>query len=179
MIVLVDIDSTINNMEAVLIKELNHIHDTHYTVNDIKEWDWYQKAFGEYWYLPLNMPSFWEMVEVNSKAVETLENIAKKGWPVKLVTSSFFHETLFFKLHQTLSAFNPTLINENNVIVTYDKSYIYGDFMIDDKPEHLQTNQLADIKLLYSQPWNENIDDEKLIRCYDWKEIDIILNSFL
>lgn len=184
--ILTDIDDTLNDMGHVLLKWLNEDSSLEYKYSDITTWDWYKNVFGEKWYKPLNDPLFWLEVNIDNKAIQVLENLVKQGHDVKLVSASFLNDVLIDKIYFTLFPFDDTLINENNIIITQDKSCIKGDLMIDDKPDNLVN--FEGIKFLYDQPWNRkekeiwdlvNGDFVNYARVSNWNQIEQLLKLYL
>lgn len=168
MTILCDVDDCITNMSEVLIQRLNIKYNTSYKITDITSWDWCCKTFPNPW-LPLNDKSFWDEVFVFNSARAVIEEWIKQGHQVYLVTASSFTDSLGYKIQTTLNQFDPTLINEKNVIVCQNKQVINGDVRIDDGLHNFAENS---INLLYNQPWNQSSELGSIItRVYNWSEI--------
>lgn len=172
MTILVDIDSTITNFGEVLLAVNNARAETNYRYSDIISYNWFDKTFSNPWQ-PTTIEKFWNKVQVNSKAVSTLEQWVEQGHKVYLVTASHFNNTLGYKIRKTLEAFNPELINERNVIIAQDKSIIMGDAMIDDCIDNLVNFNGA--RICYAQPWNKNYGGS--LRFSDWNKINEAINA--
>lgn len=190
MTILVDIDSTITNFSEALLNRLNFIaslsngiiHD----YDEIIDYDWFDKNYDNPW-RSLDTTGFWDTVKVSPEAVSFLQSWVRKGYTVRLVTASHFTDTLGYKIRKTLEAFNPKLINEQNVIVAQDKSLIKGDVLIDDCVDNLKIFDGSVI--CYAQPWNTEVEDwnkeEGNLDClgyncrrYDnWESINIFINE--
>lgn len=165
MTILVDIDSTITNFGQTLLQVNNSLYGTSYTYDEITSYDWFDNTFDNPW-KPTDYSNFWDTVKVSPKAVEVIESWVKLGHKVYLVTASHFNNMLGYKLNKTLEAFNPTLINERNVIVAQDKATIKGDAMIDDCIGNLMN--FKRIKICFAQPWNR---EYRGMRSCSWNAI--------
>lgn len=172
MTILVDIDSTITNFGEVLLAVNNIRAEKNYQYSNIISYDWFDKIFSNPWQ-PTTLEKFWDKVQVNPKAVSTIERWIKKGHKVYLVTASHFNNTLGYKIKKTLEPFNPKLINERNVIIAQDKSVIMGNIMIDDFPENLYS--FDGTRICYAQPWNQDFNGS--FRFSDWDEINEAVNA--
>lgn len=58
-----------------------------------------------------------------------------------------------------------------NVVITKDKTIIHGDFLIDDKPEVKGIQTPTWEHVLYSQPYNMQIDSKRRLTWKDWNEV--------
>lgn len=173
---LVDIDDTISNFGEVLINELNRTYHTSFTKEDMNNWEWLRNNFKNPW-IPTESKKFWDKIIIDKDAINCLEKLVKKGEEIYLVTASFPNDTLGYKIRKTLENFNKKYINEENVIVCYNKSLIKGDIRIDDGVHNLCK---GDLNILLTRPWNKNFNIYKsnilTIRKNNWKEIDDLFN---
>ena len=174
--ILIDIDDTISNFSEVLIKYLNVKYKTHYTKENIKNWEWLRENFINPWF-PTEQSYFWNQVKIDKDAISCIEKLARKGQEIYFVTASYPSDMLGFKIRKTLSNFNPDLIDVNNVIICYNKGMIKGDIRIDDGIHNLYDGS---INILVNQPWNQSkLDDfnSKYIRVNSWEDIEKVLNQ--
>ena len=167
MTILVDIDNTITNFGEMLLLANNQLHNTNYRYTDITSYDWFDKTFPNPW-KPTEYQCFWNTVEVNPAAITAIERWIRQGYQVYLVTASHFNNMLGYKIRRTLTAFNPKLINERNIIIAQDKSSIIGDIMIDDFPGNLYS--CNGNRICYAQPWNRHYIGS--LRFSDWDKIN-------
>ena len=164
--ILVDIDSTITNFSHVLLDFLNKSSKTNYDHSDIISYDWFDNTFTLPW-LPTNTKEFWDKVEVDKTAIKVIEQWAKNGHRVYLVSASYFNDMLGYKIRKTLENFNPKYINESNIIIAQHKNMIKGNILIDDCVENLE--KFDECRICYAQPWNIGWEP---FRRNTWKEID-------
>lgn len=178
MTILVVIDGVLNDMQAKLLKEINNAYKTDFKIEDITCWEWLNdiandpKVNEPIWWLT-EREWFWDFVQINRKAVETIEKWVKQGHKVRFVTASYFSDTLSHKIKTTLEAFDYNLINERNVIVAQDKSMICGDVMIDDHVDNLK--DFKGLRICYAHPWNAYCGDME--RTDDWNVIDELIQN--
>lgn len=176
MIILCDIDDTISNFGHEVLKRQNAQNGTNYTFDQITTWDWMKETFKSPWSV-LDTYDFWDKVEINKNAIDCLENLVNQGHQVYLVTASHYMPTLSYKVHRTLSSFNPKLINEDNVIICRNKQLLKGDIIIDDAPHNL--NRYAH-NILIDRPWNRDCDVYfPYRRCKSWIEVDRVINYII
>lgn len=172
MIILCDIDDTITNFSHVLISRLNAKYNTSYTVSDITSWDWIKNHFDTPWEVTDDI-SFWNEVRVMPDAKSVIEDLIVYGHKVRFVTSSFFNNTLGYKISSTIAQFDPDLVSYHNAIVCQDKQLIRGDVRIDDGVHNFSENS---INLLYNQPWNQSFSPPcDFIRVNNWNKIRAVL----
>lgn len=171
MTILVDIDSTITNFGEMLLLANNQLYNTNYQYTDITSYDWFDQTFYTPW-RPTEYQCFWNTVKVNPAAVTAIERWVRQGHQVYLCTASHFNDMLGYKIRKTLEPFNPELINERNVIIAQDKSIVYGDILIDDCIDNLESHTAFPI--CYEQPWNKDWEEE---RTANWEEINQIVNN--
>lgn len=172
--ILVDIDSTITNFGEVLLKYLNRFYNTQYTYDQITYYNWFNDTFSDSW-LVTDFVYFWDDVKVNPNAVKTIEYWIKQGHEVYLCTASHFYDLLSYKIKKTLKPFDSEIINENNIIVTQNKSIINADIMIDDNINHL--DKFNGLRICYTQPWNKNYITSHDYMTNSWDEINDIVQS--
>ena len=172
MTILVDIDSTITNFGEVLLAVNNIRAEKNYQYSNIISYDWFDKTFSNPWQ-PTTIEKFWDKVQVNPKAVSTIERWIEQGHKVYLVTASHFNNTLGYKIKKTLEPFNPKIINERNIVIAQDKSIIRGDLMIDDCIDNLVNFEGA--RICYAQPWNKYYGGS--LRFSDWNKINEVINT--
>ena len=82
------------------------------------------------------------------------------------------------KLNKLLFDLN---INKENVIFTYDKRPISCSIMIDDNYDNLFHNKHADMKILFTKPWNtKETSINNMVSLSSWGSIiDWFLNEGL
>ena len=155
MIIGIDFDGTINNMLETWIELLNKRHGTTVKIEDVVEWE-LTKVFPTLskkdLFAPLNEPEYWSAVTFKPDAVEIIKRLFDEGHEIYIVTSSSYR-TLIPKFDNCLFAYLPFLTKEN-VIITYNKSLINCDLLLDDA-EHNLIN-FKGIKVIFDALYNKN-----------------------
>ncbi len=59
----------------------------------------------------------------------------------------------------------------DKIIVSKDKTIIHGDYLIDDKPDILGVQEPSWRHILYSQPYNQQVNSEHRITWRNWKSV--------
>lgn len=126
----------------------------------------YTPLIREIWY----SPGFFINQEPIPGSLEALENLAKNG-DVFLASSPLTG--------------NPTCADEKldwtqkylgrdwrkKVILSKDKTLIYGDILIDDKPEITGLRKPSWEHMLYTQPWNKHLINRKRLNWNNYKKL--------
>ena len=175
MIIGLDFDGTINNMLDTWVEWLNKKHGTDVKVSDITDWE-LAKAFPDLskreLFEPLNTSEFWYYVTIKPGAVEIIEKLIQDGHKIYIVTSSHYR-TLPAKLDNCLFAQLPFLKKED-IIITYDKSLIKCDILLDDA-EHNLIN-FRGIKVLFNALYNKNSTVQDF-RVTSWEDFYELVNE--
>ena len=137
-------------------------------MEDIKEWE-LEKAFPNLseseLLAPLIQAEFWQRVTVKPGAVDIIKKLIQDGHKIYVVTSSSY-KTLQAKLDNCLFKYFPFL-NEEDIIITYDKSLIGCDLLLDDAIHNLIN--FNGIKVLFDASYNKNSTVEDF-RVNSWKD---------
>lgn len=175
MIIGLDFDDTINSMLDTWVAWLNRKHGTTVQVSDITDWELIKQFPNltiEELFEPVDTPEFWDEVTIKPGAPEIIERLIQDGHKVYIVTSSHY-KTLSYKLKRCLFAHLPFLTKEQ-VIITYDKSLIRCDLLLDDA-EHNLIN-FSGIKVFFDAPHNRKsvVAD---FRVDSWKDFYELINE--
>ncbi len=170
-----DLDGTINNMLEFWLRWLNNTHNTNVQVKDVVEWDIskvYPNLTTAEIYKPLETPEFWSEVSIQEDAVQVIERLRQENHKIYIITSSHY-AILPEKLKRCLFA-NISFLSKEDVIVTYDKSLIRCDLLLDDAEHNLIGFQ--GIRVLFDAPYNKQatIFD---FRVSSWKEFYILISE--
>ena len=155
MVIGIDFDGTINNMLDTWIAWLNKKHGYSVKASDVTEWE-LAKVFPTLTkselFEPLNTPEFWDEVSIKEDAAAVIARLIKDGHEIYIITSSHYR-TLPAKLDRCLFAHLPFLKKEN-VIITYNKSLIKCDLLLDDAEHNLR--DFTGTKVIFDAPYNQN-----------------------
>jgi guanylate kinase len=168
MIIGIDFDGTINRMLETWLDWLNKKYNKHVSFNEVKDWElanYYPTLTKAELFEPLNTPEFWDEVKIYEDAPEVIERLIDEGDQVYIVTSSHY-KFVAEKLKRCLFTHLPFLTKEN-VIITYNKSLIRCDLLLDDAEHNLVNFQ--GIKVVFDAPYNKNTSVADFRVC-SWKD---------
>lgn len=178
MIILVDMDDTIENMTEAWINYANMRFDTAVNAADITTWD-PSEAFPtvshEEMYALLLEDKLYETVEPFEDAAHYMQKLISEGHEVFIVTNSPY-QVMKSKIENVLFRHFP-FIDWKHVIITGRKHLVKGDVLIDDGVHNLLGGDYA--KLLFTAPHNRSFDAEKngMVRVNCWEEVYEVLNK--
>lgn len=175
MVIGIDFDGTINSMLEKWLEWLNRAHDRHVQYEHVTEWEvWkqYPDLQEESIFEPLNTPEFWDEVEIKQDAAEVIRQLIKERHRILIITSTH-HRLLHEKMKRCLFKHLPFLKKED-VIVTYDKSLVRCDLLLDDG-EHNFKNFIG-TRVIFDAPYNR---DATLVdyRVGSWKEFYVLIRG--
>lgn len=178
MIILVDMDDTIEHLLKAWVNGVNEKYGCCVSCDEIVSWD-VSAAFPgltheQVYEIPMS-PGFWKTVEPIEGAPEVLSRLISSGNEVYIVTATPY-ESIFEKMSEVLFKYFPFL-SWDQVIVTSRKQLIRGDVLIDDGVHNLEGGQYK--KVLMTAPHNIRFDAEAhgMIRVHNWKEVEEVINS--
>ena len=178
MIILVDMDDTIEQLLKAWVDNCNRKYGYHATIDDVHSWNVTEAFPGltrEQVYGITYEPGFWASVDPVPGAAEALQRLIAKGHEIFIVTATEY-EHIYEKMHDLLFRYFPFLTWEQ-VIITSRKQLIRGDVLIDDGPHNLVGGDY--IKILYEAPHNRNYDAEAngMIRVKNWDEVEKVIDK--
>lgn len=169
----IDFDGVINNMLETWIEDLNRMCGASVKVEDIVEWE----VAKQYPYLdkadlfsPLDAPDFWDRVTIKPDAPEVIKKLIAEGHEIYIITSSHYRN-LMPKLERCLFVHFPYL-TKNNIIVTFNKSLIKVDLLLDDGAHNFK--DFEGIKVIFDAPYNKTYEKADY-RVAAWKEFYILV----
>lgn len=176
MIIGIDFDGVINSMVETWIEWLNREHGYSVKVDEVTSWELhgqYPKLSGTDFFAPLFTPEFWDEVPIKKDAPEVIERLLAEGHEIYVVTSSHY-KTLPYKLKKCLFAHFPKL-TEENVIITYNKSLIRCDLLVDDNLQNLINYPGG--RVLFDAPYNRGPEADAMVdyRVGSWKELYMLV----
>ena len=173
MVILVDMDDTIEQLLEAWIRAVNLRYGYSVTYDEIRSWD-VSAAFPgltreQVYAIPME-PGFWRSVDPIPGAAEALRHLMAAGHEVYIVTATEF-EVVPEKMNDLLFRYFPFL-RRDQVIITCRKQMIRGDVLIDDGVHNLENGSYH--KILMTAPHNRDYDAEAngMIRVCSWSEIE-------
>ena len=178
MIILVDMDDTIENLGLAWVEYLNKKYDKNVDWFSIRNWDMqvsYPSLSVDEIYGALNDEDLWNKVTVKEDAVHYVKKLMDEGHEVYIVTAAWY-TTVAPKVQKCLFKYFP-FIQRKQVIITTNKHLIKGDILIDDNPLNLIGSECFGI--LFTAPHNLEYDDSEadLVRVDNWKSAYLIIQS--
>ena len=173
MIILVDMDDTIEHLLVPWLDWLNQRFGRNVQKSDVHAWDM-RKAYPgltlEEIFSALDEDEFWDTVPPIDGAAEVLDKWMKQGHQVYIVTATPYG-SVRAKMERVLFRHFP-FISWKQVIITSNKQLLKGDVMVDDGYHNLVGGNYK--KILVDAPYNQEFDEteESMIRVRDWKEIE-------
>ena len=172
MTILVDMDDTIEQLLAALVRTANERFRRSVTVDEITDWTIVCAYPGLEKRQILELmyePGFWDTVEPVPGAADALKYLMDEGHQVYIVTATEF-ENVPAKMERVLFRYFPFL-SRDQVIITGNKQMIRGDVLIDDGIHNLEGGEYR--KILFTAPYNKDYDAEAngMIRVHNWDEI--------
>lgn len=179
MIILVDMDDTIENLGLAWVDYLNRKYDKNVFWNDIRNWDMqiaYPSLTNEQIYSALTDEDLWDSVTAKEDAIHYLKKLIDEGNEVFIVTSAW-HKTVLPKIEKCFLKYF-SFIDFDHIIITSAKYLIKGDILIDDNPQNFIGGDYFGI--LFTAPHNLDYDDAsaELIRVDNWKSAYLVIKSY-
>ena len=172
MTILVDLDDTLEQLLAALVKRANEKFHRNAMVDDVTDWSIVCAFPGVSKREILDFmrePDFWDDVKPVPGAAEALKHFIEEGHSVYVVTATEC-EYVKAKMEGVLFRYFPFL-SWDQVIITSRKQMIRGDVLIDDGIHNLEGGNYK--KILFTAPYNRDYDAEGngMIRADNWGEI--------
>ena len=173
MIILVDMDDTIEYLLKAWVNGVNEKYSRSVSYDEIRSWNvaaaYPGLSFEQVYEIPMQ-PGFWKTVEPIPGAAQALQHFMSIGHQVYVVTATPF-ESVPEKMSEVLFKYFPFL-SWKQVIVTFQKQLIRGDVLIDDGIHNLEGGDYT--KILMTAPHNRDYDAEAngIIRVHNWTEIE-------
>lgn len=173
-----DMDGVLADLLHGWLPYLNEITGKNLTHADVDMWG-LEKVYGIPFSKirkPLHKPGFWENLPPYPGAIEYVLNLHSRGYQIYIATTPFpsdncaWEKKLWFEQHLPFLA--PT-----RLILIHDKHLLWGDALIDDKPENLVG--FMGKRILMNQPWNVKLNDglkeHMFLRVNTWRDITVTL----
>ncbi len=178
MVILVDMDDTIEYLLQAWVKGVNEKYGYAVTVEEITDWDvsaaFPGLSFEQVYEIPVQ-PGFWKTVRPIPGAAEAMQRFMAAGHEVYVVTATPY-PSVPEKMTDFLFKYFPFL-TWDQLIITSRKQLIRGDVLIDDGIHNLKDGNY--IKILMTAPHNRDYDAEAngMIRVNSWKEVETVIQT--
>ena len=178
MIILVDMDDTIEQLLKTWVSRANEKYGRHVTLDEITDWNVaapYPGITKKEIYGITYEPGFWSSIEPMPGAAEALRHFMDEGHQVFIVTATEI-EHVEEKMKGLLFRYFPFL-SWDQVIITSRKQMIRGDVLIDDGIHNLEGGAYK--KIMFTAPHNRHYDAEAngMTRVHTWEEAVRIIDA--
>ena len=139
---------------------------TDFYLENLSNKEGYSDRVSQVW----NSNNFFYNLNPLPGALEAIEKIKQKA-DVAICTS--FPEDIEFAVHEKYKWVRDNL-NEDwlkRLIITQDKTRVRGNILIDDKPEITGSQQPEWEHVLYSHPWNIQVNHLRRLTWDNWEEV--------
>lgn len=174
--ILVDMDGVLANFEKGFLEEWtkkfpNHPHipiekrRTFYLSED------YPRELEKEIDSIFSAPGFFQNLSTIRGGKEALIKMESLGHEVLICTNpiSKYENCVLEKYHWVSK--NMGYEWTKKMIITKDKTLVHGDFLIDDKPQHLGLKKPAWQHILYEAPYNKDVPGKLRITWSNWEKI--------
>jgi len=116
-------------------------------------------------------PGFFENLNIISGGKEALEKMQALGHDVFICTSPISkYENCVLEKYRWIEK-NLGFEWTKKIIMTKDKTLVFGDILIDDKPEHIGLRRPAWKHVLFEAPYNKHVKNKLRITWSNWEKI--------
>lgn len=167
---LFDLDGVCCNLMKKWLRVYNRDYNDQLTTAAITEWEWQRfvkPECGKRIYRYLNRPGFFADLEPIEGCVQSLDRLSNL---CELVVVTASPKTAAGDKMRWVERHLP-MVPRGNIVVTYRKDLVRGDFMMDDAPKNLRNHPATRILLDY--PYNRDFHD--CHRVHSWAEAEALI----
>lgn len=169
-VLLFDLDGICCNLMKKWLATYNQDWHDQLTEADITSWEWahfVKPACGKKIYHYLNRPGFFADLEPIPGCIESLHRLA--GACELVVVTASPKEAAGDKMRWVQK--HLPMVPKGNIVITYRKELVRGDFMFDDAPKNLIHHPATRIMMDY--PYNRDFHD--CYRVHSWQEAEELI----
>lgn len=173
-VLLFDLDGICCNLAKKWLEVYNCDYNDNLRLEDITAWNWdrfVKPECGKRIYHYLNRPGFFADLEPIEGCIESLERLARLCELVVVTASP--REAAGDKIAWVRK--HLPMVPRGNVVITYRKDLVRGDFMFDDAPKNLQNHPA--IRILMDYPYNRDFHD--CYRVHSWAEAEALIRRLV
>lgn len=173
-VLLFDLDGVCADLARKWLAVYNRDWHDHLTLDDIVEWEWHRfvrPECGRRIYHYLSQPGFFADLDPIPGCVEVLARLADRCELV--VVSASPKEAMADKVRWVRR--HLPFVHPKNIVLTYRKDLVRGDFMFDDAPRNLRHFQ--GVRILMDYPYNRDFHDCYRVR--NWAEFEALMQDLL
>ncbi len=175
-IILVDMDNVLADYESAFLEQYRakFPHNFYIPLKDRKRFYVHEEYPQKDWEdvrTIYNAPGFFANLPVIEGGKEALEEMKELGFDVFICSSPVNKYQYCVPEKYAWVEKNLGFEWTKKIIMTKDKTLVYGDMLIDDKPEHKGLTIPPWEHILYDAPYNRNVTDKKRVTWDNWKEV--------
>lgn len=167
-----DMDNVICDLQTVWLRFYNMKYGDNAVKEQILEYDIHNYVkYGHAIYEFINNPEIFRILSPLPHAVEGLRYLMNQGHKIRICSAAADCQ-IEGKLDWL--QFHLPEIRQEDIIFTFDKSIVEGDFLFDDALHNLYSSSCV-TPVVFDQPWNRNNKD--FVRVYNWLDIIHLVES--
>ena len=172
-IIFIDQDDVLAKHNEKVVKEMNRIHGTHYTMADITEWDLIS-VLGEECKDIMFKPEFFETLEPMEYAIENLRVLNESNLFDIYIASAAHPSACHFKYKWFKE--NMPFLEKKQLIFISHKFLLNGDLLFDDAPHNITAFRSGEV-VIFDKPYNRYLTNFDRVK--DWNEFsEYLVNKF-
>ena len=172
-IIFIDQDDVLAKHNEKVVKEMNRIHGTHYTMADITEWDLIS-ILGEECKDIMFKPEFFETLEPMEYAIENLRVLNESNLFDIYIASAAHPSACHFKYKWFKE--NMPFLEKKQLIFISHKFLLNGDLLFDDAPHNITAFRSGEV-VIFDKPYNRYLTNFDRVK--DWNEFsEYLVNKF-
>lgn len=175
-IILIDMDGVLADFESAFLERFRAKFPQHTYIPINKRVEFhihkdYPKELQEDVLSIYTSAGFFQNLPAIDGAVSAVKEIEKKGHYVYFCTTSInqYVNCVLEKYKWIEQKFGYEWTKK--IILTKDKTLVYGDILIDDKPEHTGSKAPSWAHHLYDAPYNRHVDDKPRLTWKNWEQV--------
>lgn len=172
-IIFIDQDDVLAKHNEKVVKEMNRIHGTHFTMADITEWDLIS-VLGEECKDIMFKPEFFETLEPMEYAIENLRVLNESNLFDIYIASAAHPSACHFKYKWFKE--NMPFLEKKQLIFISSKFLLNGDLLFDDAPHNIVAFKSGEV-VIFDKPYNRYLTNFDRVK--DWNEFsEYLINKF-
>lgn len=172
-IIFIDQDDVLAKHNEKVVKEMNRIHGTHFTMADITEWDLIS-ILGEECKDIMFRPEFFETLEPMEYAIENLRVLNESNLFDIYIASAAHPSACHFKYKWFKE--NMPFLEKKQLIFISHKFLLNGDLLFDDAPHNITAFRSGEV-VIFDKPYNRHLVNFDRVK--DWNEFtEYLVNKF-
>lgn len=169
-----DLDGIVADLMTKWLDAYNRDYKDQLTVEDVLHWEWHELVkpeVGKRIYHYLSRPGWFADLEPLPGAVDALRRLSGR---VEIVIATASPKSALRDKTEWVHKHLP-FIPPRNIVLTYRKDLLAGDFLFDDAPRNLRSFRGTRITIDY--PYNRDFTDCYRVR--DWEEFETLMDRLL